>query len=55
MYRRSSMDARSAADLKVRLSDRRRRNERRSEGDALGESLSAAFAGDRRAGGQRRG
>jgi hypothetical protein len=49
------MDARSEADLKVRLSDRRRRSERRTEGDALGQSLSDAFAGERRAGGKRRG
>jgi hypothetical protein len=49
------MDARSVADLKVRLSDRRRRSERRTEGDELGQSLSEAFAGDRRAGGHRRG
>lgn len=55
MHRRSSMDARSEADLKVRLSDRRRRSERRTEGDALGQSLSEAFSGDKRAGGQRRG
>ncbi|MGH7436842.1 MAG: hypothetical protein ACRENE_14305 [Polyangiaceae bacterium] len=54
MHRRSPMDARSAADLKIRLSDRRRRSERRSDGDELGQSLSEAFAGERRAAGRRR-
>jgi hypothetical protein len=54
MHRRSSMGARSAADLRVLLTERRRRTERRSEGDALGDALSAAFAGDRREAGRRR-
>jgi hypothetical protein len=57
MHRRSSMQARSADDLRVLLSERRRRRERRSEGDALGESLAVAFAGaagERRAAGRRR-
>jgi hypothetical protein len=48
------MEARSAADLRVLLTERRRRTERRSEGDALGDALSAAFAGDRREAGRRR-
>jgi hypothetical protein len=54
MHRRSSMGARSSAELRVVLSERRKRSERRSEGDALGAALSAAFAGDRRAAGRRR-
>jgi hypothetical protein len=48
MHRRSSMEARTPADLRVMLSERRKRAERRTEGDALGESLSTAFAGERR-------
>ncbi len=55
MHRRSRMDARSPADLRTLLGDRRRRAERRTEGDELGESLSAAFAGERRAAGRRSG
>jgi hypothetical protein len=56
MHRRSSMQARSAEDLRLQLSERRRRNERRAEGDALGDALLAAFSGvdDRRAAGRRR-
>jgi hypothetical protein len=54
MHRRSSMQARSPEDLRVLLSERRRRSERRSEGDALGDALLAAFSGDRRASGRRR-
>jgi hypothetical protein len=54
MHRRSSMDARTPAELRTLLSERRRRSERRSEGDALGDALTAAFAGERRAAGRRR-
>jgi hypothetical protein len=54
LHRRSPEQARSAADLRRVLGERRKRRERRSEGDALGDALSAAFAGDRRAADRRR-
>jgi hypothetical protein len=54
MHRRSPAQARSIPELRQILSERRRRRERRSDGDALGAALSAAFAGERRAADRRR-
>ena len=48
MHRRSPTQARSAAQLRQLLGDRRDRSERRSTGDELAAALSAAFSGDRR-------
>jgi hypothetical protein len=54
MYRRSPVQARSLPELRLLLGERRRRQERRADGDALGAALSAAFAGERRAADRRR-
>jgi hypothetical protein len=54
MYRRSPVQARSVPELRQLLSERRRRRERRHDGDALGAALSAAFAGERRSADRRR-
>jgi hypothetical protein len=54
MHRRSPVQAKSLQELRLVLGERRRRRERRSAGDALGDALAAAFAGDRRAVGRRR-
>jgi hypothetical protein len=48
MHRRSAAEARSAAQLRELLGERRGRSERRSTGDELAEALTAAFSGDRR-------
>ena len=48
MHRRLPAQARSTAQLRQLLGDRRGRSERRSTGDELGEALAAAFSGDRR-------
>ncbi len=48
MHRRSPTQARSAAQLRQLLGNRRSRAERRSSGDELADALSAAFSGDRR-------
>jgi hypothetical protein len=53
MHRRSPTQARSSAQLREMLGDRRDRRDRRSEGDELGAALTAAFSGDRRAGDRR--
>jgi hypothetical protein len=61
MHRRSRAQATSEGDLRETLGDRRARRERRGDDDrrlgeidALGMELSAAFAGERRAGRDRR-
>jgi hypothetical protein len=54
IYRRFAIQARSVAELRLTLGDRRRRSERRTDGDELGQALSAAFAGERRAADRRR-
>jgi hypothetical protein len=48
MHRRSPAQARTTAQLRQLLGERRGRSERRSIGDELGDALSAAFSGDRR-------
>jgi hypothetical protein len=51
MHRRSPAQARSAAQLREMLGDRRARSERRSTGgecDDLAAALTAAFSGDQR-------
>jgi hypothetical protein len=48
MHRRSSVQARSLAQLRELLGDRRERRERRSTGDELAAALTAAFSSDRR-------
>jgi len=53
MHRRSPAQARSSAQLRQMLGDRRGRRDRRLEGDELGAALTAAFSGDRRAGDRR--
>ena len=53
MHRRSPMQARSSAQLREMLGERRDRRDRRTEGDELGAALTAAFSGDRRAGDRR--
>jgi hypothetical protein len=53
MHRRSPTQARSSAQLRDMLGERRGRRDRRSEGDELGAALTAAFSGDRRAGDRR--
>lgn len=54
VYRRSGTVARDVAELRAIARDRRERTHRRDEGDELGSQLSAAFAPDRRAAGDRR-
>jgi hypothetical protein len=54
LFRRSREVARTPAEVVALLGERRHRRERRSEGDALADSLAAAFAGDRRAADRRR-
>jgi hypothetical protein len=49
MLRRSQTKARSEAELRELLRERRGRRDRRHEGDELGAALTAAFHGDRRA------
>jgi hypothetical protein len=49
MHRRSAGAARTPAELRVELRDRRGRRDRRDEGDALGDALTAAFHAERRA------
>jgi hypothetical protein len=50
MHRRSTVQARSARELREVLGDKRRRAERRDDsGDELGAALTSAFAGERRA------
>ena len=53
MHRRSATQARTGAQLRELLADRRGRRDRRMEGDELGAELTAAFSGDRRAGDRR--
>jgi hypothetical protein len=53
MHRRLPAQARSSAQLREMLGDRRGRSDRRMEGDELGAALTAAFSGDRRAGDRR--
>jgi hypothetical protein len=48
MHRRGATQARSTAQLRQLLGERRGRSERRSVGDELGAALSAAFSDDRR-------
>ena len=55
MHRRSPMQARSTAQLRQLLGERRGRSERRSIGDELGDMLAAAFSGDRRVADRRMG
>jgi hypothetical protein len=54
MHRRSPVQARSGAQLREMLRDRRGRRDRRSEGDELGAALAAAFSGEKRDGDRRR-
>jgi len=54
MHRRSPAQARSGAQLREMLRDRRGRRDRRSEGDELGNALTAAFSGEKRDGDRRR-
>jgi hypothetical protein len=54
MHRRLPLQARSESQLRELLRDRRGRRDRRSEGDELGEQLTAAFSSDRRAADRRR-
>jgi hypothetical protein len=54
MHGRSKQDARSAADLRDLLRDRRARSERRHEGDELGTALTTAFNSNRRTADRRR-
>jgi hypothetical protein len=49
MHKRAPAQARSSAQLREMLADRRDRRDRRVEGDELGAALTAAFSGDRRA------
>jgi len=56
MHRRSREQARSASELRGLFRDRRGRRDRRGgEVDELGAALTAAFSGERRAGGRRHG
>jgi hypothetical protein len=48
MHRRAPLQARTVAQLRQLLSERRGRRERRSSGDDLADALAAAFSGDRR-------
>jgi hypothetical protein len=49
MHRRSTVQARSAKELRERLGDKRARPDRRDDGgDALGSALASAFASERR-------
>jgi hypothetical protein len=48
MHRRTPVQARSVAQLRQLLGERRGRRERRSSGDELADALAAAFSGDRR-------
>ncbi len=54
IYRRSGQVARDADELRAIVRDRRERLPRRDDGDELGAPLSAAFAPNRRAAGDRR-
>jgi hypothetical protein len=53
MHQRAPVQARSSAQLREMLGDRRDRSDRRCTGDELGEALAAAFSGDRRVAGRR--
>jgi hypothetical protein len=53
MSSRARVPARSVAELRTQLRERRGRRERRDGGDELGAALTAAFHGERRAGGRR--
>lgn len=53
MHSRARVPARTVAELRTQLQDRRGRRDRREEGDALGDALTAAFNGDRRGPGRR--
>jgi hypothetical protein len=48
MHRRSPAQARSIAQLRQLVGERRGRSERRSYGDELADALTAAFSGDQR-------
>ena len=54
VYRRSGQVARGVDELRAIARDRRQRSLRRDVGDELGAQLTAAFAPDRRASGDRR-
>ncbi len=54
MHRRASAPARSEAELRLMLRDRRGRRDRRREGDELGAALNAAFSGAKRVADRRR-
>jgi hypothetical protein len=49
MHRRSAVKARSEAELRELLRERRGRRDRRLDGDELGAALTAAFHAERRA------
>jgi hypothetical protein len=53
MHSRTRAPVRTIAELQTQLRERRGRRDRREEGDALGDALTAAFSGDRRATGRR--
>ena len=53
MHSRARAAAHTVAELRTQLRDRRGRRDRREEGDALGDALTAAFNGDRRGPGRR--
>jgi hypothetical protein len=53
MHQRIGSEARSEADLRAALTDRRGRRDRRQEGDELGAALTDAFSGPRRSGDRR--
>jgi hypothetical protein len=53
MHSRTRAPVRTIAELQTLLRERRGRRDRREEGDALGDALTAAFNGERRATGRR--
>jgi hypothetical protein len=48
IYRRGGVGARSLAELRAMLCERRGRRDRRREGDELGAALNEAFSGAKR-------
>jgi hypothetical protein len=54
MHNRARLPAWSTDEIRRRLRERRGGDDRRSEGDELGEALTQAFNGERRGGDRRR-
>lgn len=54
MHSRSEVPARTVAELKAQLRERRGRRDRRDDGDELGDALTAAFGGGERGPDRRR-